>query len=134
MYKQTQNTTTHTKKIQKLQTSSKTNEQALQRHMTLETLTSVKAKEHFQTSTKRGTNSKTTGRRTTHHETHHLHDLKTTKPGLDTTLPTRQRDEYLHARNGACPAQGRQRGNGVLSGNATTSSHANTKRGGQVVD
>ena len=102
--------------------------------MTLETLTSVKAKEHFQTSTKRGTNSKTTGRRTTHHETHHLHDLKTTKPGLDTTLPTRQRDEYLHARNGACPAQGRQRGNGVLSGNATTSSHANTKRGGQVVD
>ena len=100
--------------------------------MKLETLTSVKAKEHFQTSTKRGTNSKTTGRRTTHHETHHLHDLKTTKPGLDTTLPTRQRDEYLHARtDGACPAQGRQRGNGVLSGNATTS---NTKRGGQVVD
>ena len=109
----------------------KQNEQALQRHMNLETLTSVKAKEHFQTSTKRGTNSKTTGRRTTHHETHHLHDLKTTKPGLDTTLPTRQRDEYLHARNGACPAQGRQRGNGVLSGNATTS---NMKRGGQVVD
>ncbi len=84
-----------------------------------------------QKSTKRGTNSKTTGRRTTHHKTHHLHDLKTTKPGLDTKLPTRQRDEYLHARNGAFPAQGRQRGNGVLSGNATTS---NTKRGMQVGD
>ena len=127
MYKQTQNTTTHTKKMQKLQTSSKTKRTRTSKA----TLTSVKAKEHFQTSTKRGTNSKTTGRRTTHHETHHLHDLKTTKPGLDTTLPTRQRDEYLHARNGACPAQGRQRGNGVLSGNATTS---NMKRGGQVVD
>ena len=131
MYKQTQNRTTHTKKYKNYKHPAKQNEQALQRHMKLETLTSVKAKEHFQTSTKRGTNSKTTGRRTTHHETHHLHDLKTTKPGLDTTLPTRQRDEYLHARNGACPAQGRQRGNGVLSGNATTS---NMKRGGQVVD
>ncbi len=84
----------------------KQNEQALQRHVKLEILASVKAKEHFQTSTKRGTNSKTTGRRTTHHETHDLHDLKTTQ-NQDSIRHSRPDSVMSTSMPGMAPAQPR---------------------------